>query len=77
MPTGNSFVFLLMPVAAVALVVKSDAPWKTWEEFFDYSKKHPNEVKIVFSSAASTGTIGLKWISKKLGINMEGSNLPR
>lgn len=61
---------------AEALVVKSDAPWKTWDEFIDYSKKHPNEIKIGFSGAASTGTIGMKWISKKLGIKWKEITFP-
>jgi tripartite-type tricarboxylate transporter receptor subunit TctC len=36
-----------------ALLVKSDAPWKTFQEFIDYAKKNPGKVKY---STAGVGT---------------------
>lgn len=53
---------------AESIVVKADSPWKTWDEFVEHSKKHPNEVKIGFSGAASSNTIAAKWIEKQLGL---------
>jgi tripartite-type tricarboxylate transporter receptor subunit TctC len=54
-----------------ALLVKSDAPWKTIQEFLDYAKKNPGKVKY---STAGVGTgmhtamefmahqDGIKWV---------------
>lgn len=53
---------------AESIVVKADAPWKTWDELVVHSKKHPNEIRVGFSGAASSNTIATKWIEKKLGL---------
>jgi tripartite-type tricarboxylate transporter receptor subunit TctC len=47
------------------LVVRSDAPWKTWAEFVDHVKKHPNQVKVGISNPA---VVYPKFIAKKLGL---------
>ena len=61
---------------AESIVVKSDSPWKTWDEFVEHSKKHPNEVRIGFSGAASSNTIATKWIEKQLGLKWREVTFP-
>jgi tripartite-type tricarboxylate transporter receptor subunit TctC len=61
---------------AESIVVRSDSPWKTWDEFVDYSKKHPNEVRIGFSGAASSNTIATKWIEKQLELKWRQVTFP-
>ena len=46
-------------------VVKSDSRWKTWKEFFDYVKNHPNEVKVGHTNPTAIGPSTMKWIAKK------------
>ncbi|MBI5440707.1 MAG: tripartite tricarboxylate transporter substrate binding protein [Deltaproteobacteria bacterium] len=63
------------PIAAVgrsentSLIVRSDAPWKTWDEFLDYAKKNPGKIKY---STAGVGTgmhVAMEVIAKKEGVN--------
>ena len=61
---------------AESIVVKSDSPWKAWDEFVEYSKKHPNEVRVGFSGAASSNTIATKWIEKHLGLKWRQVTFP-
>lgn len=61
---------------AESIVVKADAPWKSWEEFADYCKKHPGEVRVGFSGAASSNTIAAKWLEKKLGLKWREVTFP-
>lgn len=49
-----------IPVGQYAIVeigffVKGDAPWKSFEEFINYAKNHPKEIKY---GSAGTGTTG-------------------
>jgi tripartite-type tricarboxylate transporter receptor subunit TctC len=51
-----------------ALLVKSDAPWKTFKEFMDYAKRNPGKVKY---SSAGVGTgmhVAMEFIAHKDGI---------
>ena len=51
-----------------ALLVKSDAPWKTFKEFVDYAKQAPGKVKY---STAGVGTgmhVAMEIIAKKEGL---------
>ena len=54
-------------IYAMSIIVKADAPWKTWDEFINYSKKHPNEIRMGFTNPVSTNSIPTKWINKQLG----------
>jgi len=52
-----------------ALVVRSDAPWKTFQEFIDYAKKNPGKIKY---SSAGVGTgmhVVMEYFAKKEGVN--------
>src|SRR5208337_11078 len=66
----KSFVPVMAHSAAehTALVVRSDAPWKTFKEFIEYAKKNPNKVKY---STAGIGTgmhVAMEIIAHKEGI---------
>jgi tripartite-type tricarboxylate transporter receptor subunit TctC len=61
---------------AESIVVKADAPWKTWDEFVEYSRSHPEEVRIGFSGAASSNAIAAKWIEKKMGLKWKKVTFP-
>jgi tripartite-type tricarboxylate transporter receptor subunit TctC len=61
---------------AGSLIVKADAPWKTWNEFVDYSKKHPNEIRMGLSGTGGVVTVAAKWIAKELGIKWREVTFP-
>ena len=51
-----------------ALVVKADAPWKTFKEFIDFAKSNPGKIKY---SSAGVGTgmhVAMEVIARKQGI---------
>lgn len=51
-----------------ALLVGSDAPWRTFQEFLDYSKKNPGKIKY---SSAGVGTgmhVVMEYIAHKEGV---------
>ncbi len=63
----KSFVPVIAHSAAehTALLVRSDAPWKTFGEFIEYAKKNPNKVKY---STAGIGTgmhVAMEVIARK------------
>jgi len=51
-----------------ALVVKSDAPWKTAREFFDYAKKNPGKVKYSSAGMGMSVHIVMETVARKEGI---------
>lgn len=61
---------------AEAFVVRADAPWKTWIEFVEYSKQHPDEVRVGFSGTRSSNAVAGKWIAKRLGLNWKQVTFP-
>jgi tripartite-type tricarboxylate transporter receptor subunit TctC len=44
---------------AYPLIVKADAPWKTWKEFIEWAKKNPKAAKVGLSGALSVDVKGL------------------
>ena len=52
------------------VVVRTDAPWKTWKELVEYARKNPNAVKIGITSAKVVSNPGfLMWqVEKKENI---------
>ena len=40
------------------LMVRTDAPWKTWKEFMDWAKKNPRGAKIAITGAKSVASQG-------------------
>ena len=51
-----------------ALVVRSDAPWKTWAEFKDYAKRNPGKVNYATSGVGTTQHIIFERVAEKEGI---------
>ncbi len=51
-----------------ALVVRSDAPWKTWAEFKDYAKRNPGKVNYATAGVGSTQHIIFERVAAKEGI---------
>ena len=44
---------------AYPLLVRSDAPWKTWQEFIEWARKNPRAAKVSLTGAKSTASQGL------------------
>jgi len=51
-----------------ALIVKVDAPWKTFKEFIEYAKKNPGKVKYSTSGVGTGMHVAMEVIAKKEGI---------
>jgi tripartite-type tricarboxylate transporter receptor subunit TctC len=51
------------------IVVRSDAPWKTFEELMDYVKKNPGNVKYGSSGLGGLPHIYMEMIGKARGLN--------
>jgi tripartite-type tricarboxylate transporter receptor subunit TctC len=51
-----------------ALLVKNDAPWKTFKEFIDYAKKNPGKVKYSSSGVGTGMHVAMEVIAHKEGI---------
>lgn len=63
------------PIALVnldpaALTVPADAPYDTLEEFIDYAKKHPGEIKIGNAGSGSIWHIAAESLAKSAGIEV-------
>lgn len=50
------------------VVVKADAPWKTWQEFIAYSKANPGKVSFASPGKNATGGMIMDMIGIKEGI---------
>ena len=49
------------------LAVRQDAPWKTFNELLDYTKKNPGKVRVCTAGQLSTGHFGLEIIQHLTG----------
>lgn len=62
------------PIIALAaadhtgLLVKKDAPWKTFQEFVEYAKKNPGKVKYCSAGAGTSMHVAMEVIAKRDGI---------
>jgi len=52
-----------------ALLVKSDAPWKTFKEFIEYAKKNPGKVKYSSAGIGQSMHIAMEVIAQQDGIS--------
>ena len=53
---------------AMSIIVKSTSPWKTWEEFINYSYKHPNEIRMGLTNPIGGNAAATKWINREKGL---------
>jgi tripartite-type tricarboxylate transporter receptor subunit TctC len=51
-----------------ALLVKSDSPWKTFNEFIDYAKKNPSKIKYSSAGVGTSVHVAMEVIARKEGI---------
>jgi tripartite-type tricarboxylate transporter receptor subunit TctC len=51
-----------------ALIVKPDAPWKTFQEFVEYAKKNPRKIKYSTSGVGTGMHLAMEYIANKDGI---------
>lgn len=52
------------------VVVRKDSPWNTIEEFIDYCKAHPGEVKCSTNGVKASNHIGIQLLAKKAGFEV-------
>jgi len=52
----------------VGVAVKSDAPWKTWDEFIKYSKENPGKISYASTGAGTTPHVTMELIALRNGI---------
>jgi tripartite-type tricarboxylate transporter receptor subunit TctC len=64
-PLGSFTPIIGFALPHSALVVKSDAPWKTFKEFLDYSKKNPGKVKYSTSGIGSAMHHAMEFVALK------------
>ncbi|HVN97865.1 MAG TPA: tripartite tricarboxylate transporter substrate binding protein [Syntrophorhabdaceae bacterium] len=50
------------------VVVKADAPWKTFKEFVAYAKQNPGKVSYAITSAGVPMDIAMQYVAKQEGI---------
>jgi tripartite-type tricarboxylate transporter receptor subunit TctC len=50
------------------VVVRSDSPWKTWNEFMDYAKANPGKITVATPGAGGTPHITMDMLALKNGI---------
>jgi tripartite-type tricarboxylate transporter receptor subunit TctC len=51
--------------------VKTDAPWKTFKEFIEYAKTHPNEVTLATSNPDSMENLPIWMLEGLLGLKIK------
>ncbi len=54
--------------SAMPIVVRADAPWKTFQEFVDYAKQNPDKVKIGNAGTGSATHLTPIFMEKALGV---------
>ncbi len=52
------------------VAVRKDAPWNTIEEFIDYCKAHPGEIKCSTNGVKASNHIGIQLLAKKAGFEV-------
>ena len=51
------------------VVVRADAPWKTWQDFVDYAKANPRKVSYATTGVGGSQHLTLSEIGRRLGID--------
>ena len=55
-------------IVAGSVSVRADAPWKTWDEFVNYSKAHPGKVSFASPGIGTSLHLTMEDLSGRLGI---------
>jgi len=58
------------------ILVRSDAPWKTFEELIDFAKKNPNRIKYGTSGLGTGQHLAMEYLAMKLGIKWDHVPFP-
>ena len=58
------------------ILVRSDAPWKTFEELIDYAKKNPSKIKYGTSGLGTGQHLAMEYLAMKLGIKWDHVPFP-
>ena len=58
------------------ILVRSDAPWKTFEELVEYAKKNPNKIKYGTSGLGTGQHLAMEYLGMKLGIKWDHVPFP-
>lgn len=55
----------------LCLIVRADAPWKTYQEFIEYAKANPMKVRMGYYGPTGVNPIAMKWVAKKEGLKFK------
>lgn len=55
----------------LCLIVRADAPWKTYQEFIEYVKANPMKVRMGHTGANPIHTVAMQWVAKKEGLKFK------
>jgi tripartite-type tricarboxylate transporter receptor subunit TctC len=55
----------------LCLVVRADAPWKTYQELIDYVKANPMKVRMGYYGPTGVNPVAMKWVAKKEGLQFK------
>jgi len=55
----------------LCLLVKADAPWKTYKEFIGYVKVNPMKVRMGYYGPTGINPVAMKWAAKKEGLQFK------
>lgn len=67
----NDFSYIIgLSGYATGIMVKADAPWKTWKEFVDYARANPGVVTYATTGVGTSLHITMEEISRAAGIKL-------
>lgn len=67
-PEKDFTYIMLFALWQYGLVVKSDSPWKTLDEFLDYAKKNPGKVTYSTAGTGSAQYLAMEYLAQLKGI---------
>jgi tripartite-type tricarboxylate transporter receptor subunit TctC len=75
-PFDPGFIIPIMNLTQLkdGIAVKSDSPWKTFQDMLDYAKKNPGNMRWAHSGRGTRDHIGWSFVFKKAGV--ETTDLP-
>jgi tripartite-type tricarboxylate transporter receptor subunit TctC len=58
------------------LMVRADAPWKTWKELIEWARKNPRGIKVSITGAKSNTSMGVSVSQAEMRENVEFTYIP-